>query len=75
MTPDDIAFGLNEIALNLKSWLEHNRRERDQESLPTDDSTCIMCPPVWPTRGALKLWVETVEAARDSMTYKPPSHS
>lgn len=75
LTPDDIAFGLNEIALNLKSWLDHNQRERDHENLPTNDDTCIMCPPVWPARGALKLWVETVEAARDRMTYAAPSQS
>lgn len=69
MTPDDIAFGLNEIALNLKSWLRHNEWERKRENLPTDDDTCIMCPPVWPARGAIKLWVETIEAARDGMTH------
>lgn len=69
MTPDDIAFGLHEIALNLKSWLDHHQAERDRENLRTDDDTCIMCPPVWPARGALKLWVETIEAARDSMSY------
>lgn len=73
MTPDDIAFGLNEIALNLKSWLRHHQGEREQEGLPMDDDTCIMCPPVWPARGAIKLWVETVEAARDKMSHDAPA--
>jgi hypothetical protein len=75
MTPDDIAFGLNEISLTLKSWLDFNQRERDNESLPTNDDTMIMCPPVWPARGALKLWVETIDAARDRMKHDAPPTS
>lgn len=65
MTRDQIAFSLNEISLNLRSWLDSNQKERDGEGMSTDDDTCIMVPPHWPARGALKLWIETIEAARD----------
>ncbi len=69
MTNEQIAFGLNEIALTLRYWLEWNQRERDREPhLTTDDGTSVICvPPHWPTRGGLKIWAETMEAARDSI--------
>lgn len=72
MTNEQAAFGLNEIALNLRYWLDWNKKERDREPhLTTDDDTSLICvPPTWPRRGQLKLWAETMEAARDALTDK-----
>lgn len=64
----ETASGLNEIALCLRHWLDWNKRDRDLERLTTSDETMIMCvPPTWPSRGQLKLWAETIEAARDQL--------
>jgi hypothetical protein len=45
------------IALIVQNWLDYQEAERKREGLQTDDDTCLMCPPVWPPRGALKQWV------------------
>lgn len=68
-SPEQLAFGLNEIALTLRYWLDWNRKERDNEpNLTTDDSTSvIVVPPHWPYRGGLTLWAETLDAARDAL--------
>lgn len=58
------AFGLGEIALNLRYWMTWNKRDRDKEGLTTDENTSIMCvPPHWPSHGQFKLWAETMEVA------------
>jgi hypothetical protein len=68
MQRGEIEFGLNEIAINLRFWLNWNQKERDRENLTTNDDTAIICvPPNWPSRGAFKLWAETIEAARDAL--------
>lgn len=58
------AFGLGEIASNLRYWLDWNKLTRDREKLNTDPDTAILAvPPHWPTRGQLQLWAETIETA------------
>lgn len=58
------AFGIGQIALNLRYWLEWNKASRDRENLRTDPDIAILAvPPHWPTRGQLRLWAETMETA------------
>lgn len=60
-----ISIGLTEIAAHIRSWLEWNKKDRDQEHLVTDDGTHIMALPVpsWPSRGALQEWIRVIVAA------------
>lgn len=58
-------------------WLEWNAMSRNTENLPTDDHTHIICvPPHWPSRGALKHWIETLDMGiRDAKLRNSPSVS
>lgn len=51
------------IALIIQNWLDYQEAERAREGCPTEDDTCLMCPPVWPSRGALKQWVAGLNGA------------
>jgi hypothetical protein len=55
------------IALIVQNWLDYQEAERAREGLPTDDDTCLMCPPVWPARGALKKWVSGLKEADEEI--------
>lgn len=58
------AFGIGEIAANLRYWLDWNKTIRERENLRVDPDIAILAvPPHWPTRGQLQLWAETMETA------------
>jgi len=48
--------GLHAIADVIQGWLDFNERP------DATDDTHIMSPPVWPTRGTLKVWVKTLRS-------------
>ncbi len=63
LTPHGVAFGLGEISLQIKGWLEFNEAEYRNDGLSVNDDTFIVTPPVWPTRLQLQRWIEAFDAA------------
>lgn len=57
------AFRLDDIAGQLQRWIDFNKNDRDREGLETFPETYIISPPVWPTHGTIKVWVETLKEA------------
>ncbi len=66
MTKDKMIFNLGEAAAMLNWWLDFNYLTRKRDGLLTDDSTMIE-PPESVTIRTLKVWIETLEAARRSI--------
>jgi hypothetical protein len=52
---------VNEIVLQIKSWLAFHESTCNSEGLELSDDLHIMSPPVWPSRGVLKEWVRVLE--------------
>lgn len=49
---------LNEIALCLKNWIDFEQSHTP--NIPVADDKHIIGPPVWPTVGTLKKWIEVL---------------
>lgn len=52
---------LNEIAIQVQSWLDWQEQERIKEKLSISEDTHLMRVPVWPSRGQLKEWVRVLK--------------
>lgn len=61
---DELAEALAICAHLIRYWLTWNKRKRDLEDLSTDEDTVLITvPPHWPTRAALRQWMETLDEA------------
>lgn len=47
------------IADELQGWLDYHAKDFEGDMSELDD-LAIMVPPVWPSRGVLKNWVEVL---------------
>lgn len=63
---------LDHIADSLQTWIDWEERNG-----PADEDKHIMSPPTWPTFGQVRLWVETLRAAKSRIErmqeFMPPS--
>lgn len=66
-------YTLNVIANEIQHWLDFQEQERKNENLPMSDSTCLMAPPYWPTRGMLKSWIRELRSPTPTTQPSPPS--
>lgn len=62
MSNEVTSISLSAIADQLQHWLDYHAREHaGREHLP--DDMHIYHPPVWPTRGVIKAWIQTMRTA------------
>lgn len=59
------------IIAQLQGWLDYQLTERMAEKLKTDDDTLLIQPPVWPSRGMIKIWIEELKKLSAAQIEEP----
>lgn len=69
---DLLKLQLETIADVVQSWIDWDKKRRDEEGIQTTPETHIMNPPYWPTHGTLTNWVQVL---RGEPIERPIEHS
>ena len=73
----ELSESLQEIAIQVQSWLDWSKKDRAEEGLSTKDETHLIALPVpyWPSHGQLSQWVKVLVQAADNLPTGGPRPS